>query len=185
MVLEVVMTKQDKDSDALWAALDGTRRLREALEKANRSRDFYSEKLTDVQNALRDMTLRAQGMAKHMPPLDGVPEAQWRWFGQPGHFIGAEQCRFHLHTHVGSYCVSTVGNYFPKATPGNEGKREEVGDGRFFETVVFRLGENDAPVDHRELYMRGCNDRGQAQAEHSAACALASIGHFAIEEQDL
>lgn len=38
---------------------------------------------------------------------------QWKWFGDPGHFICAFDCRFHLCTQVGKYLVSTVGKYFP------------------------------------------------------------------------
>ncbi len=33
----------------------------------------------------------------------------WKWYGKPGHFICADQCKFHLCTKVGRYLVSTVG----------------------------------------------------------------------------
>lgn len=49
----------------------------------------------------------------------------------PGHFCGAAECGFFLHTGAGRYCVSTVGDYRPF------GKREEIGLRRFYETMVF------------------------------------------------
>lgn len=34
-----------------------------------------------------------------------------KYFGHGGHFVGASDCRFHIHTHVGGFCVSTIGDY--------------------------------------------------------------------------
>jgi hypothetical protein len=42
-----------------------------------------------------------------------IPQSEWRWFGSPGHFICARDCRFHLCTQIGAVLVSTVGEYFP------------------------------------------------------------------------
>lgn len=92
-----------------------------------------------------------------------IPTDQWRWFGNAGHFICAQWCRFHLCTQVGDYLVSTVGEHVP-----DEGVREivaqsrgvdltgrgdarlhdfmqkvgfcEIGYGRTYETMVFRAG---------------------------------------------
>lgn len=61
---------------------------------------------------------------------------------RPGHFIGAPECKFWLHDHVGPYerwCVSTVGEYRP-VVPGIErfdGRIHEIGYMRFYETMVF------------------------------------------------
>lgn len=91
-----------------------------------------------------------------------IPATEWKWFGDPGHHIIGEDCRFHLCTQVGEFLISTVGNYLP-----DEGVREiiartegvtlrgmgdsrradflcklgyqEVGAGRKFETYVFRV----------------------------------------------
>ena len=88
----------------------------------------------------------------------------WKWFGNAGHFICGDLCRFHLATQVGPWLVSTVGQMFP-----DEGTREvfatsrgvelsgrgdarkfdymqkigyqEIGCGRTFETMVFRAGD--------------------------------------------
>ena len=38
----------------------------------------------------------------------------WQWFGNAGHLIVSEWCRFHLTTKVGDYLVSTVGEYWPE-----------------------------------------------------------------------
>ena len=68
-------------------------------------------------------------------------------FEGPGHFCGASQCRFARHTHVGPYCVSTVGDYWPRGAK----QREDIGYKRSHETMVFRLddkGETDGhPID--------------------------------------
>lgn len=39
--------------------------------------------------------------------------AAWKWYGRPGHFYGAFDCRFHLCTEVGGVLVSTVGEWLP------------------------------------------------------------------------
>jgi hypothetical protein len=93
-----------------------------------------------------------------------VPKAEWRWFGNAGHFICAEWCRFHLCTQVGEYLVSTVGEYVPDegvreiiaqsrgiVLKGRGDERrtdymrkigfEEIGCDRLYETMVFRAGK--------------------------------------------
>lgn len=88
----------------------------------------------------------------------------WKWFGHPGHFICAFDCRFHLCTQVGEYLISTVGEYSPDAPvreilassrgitlTGRGGKRvadyknkigfEDIGFDRKYETMVFRAGK--------------------------------------------
>jgi hypothetical protein len=42
-----------------------------------------------------------------------IPEKDWKWFGNAGHFICAFDCQFHLCTLIGDILVSTVGQYFP------------------------------------------------------------------------
>ena len=37
-----------------------------------------------------------------------------KWYGNTGHFICSNRCRFHLCTEVGEYLVSTVGEFFVK-----------------------------------------------------------------------
>ena len=75
----------------------------------------------------------------------------WRWYGYSGHFICGQWCRFHLCTKVGKYLVSTVGRYVHPRNSGSgeQSEREfleanpngeEVGCGRFYETMVFKAG---------------------------------------------
>lgn len=89
-----------------------------------------------------------------------IPETEWIWYGMPGHFICAQDCRFHLCTQVGRVLVSTVGAYEPQEGAREilaqsrgqvlEGKGdarryswfkqngwEEIGHKRTFETMVF------------------------------------------------
>ena len=98
-----------------------------------------------------------------------VPQEQWQWFGNVGHFICGFDCRFHLCTKVGAYLVSTVGQYFPDESVresvaesrgirlvgrGDDRKAdymrrigfEEIGLNRTFETMVFLAGEPCAEV---------------------------------------
>lgn len=86
------------------------------------------------------------------------------WFGFPGHFIAAKYCRFHLHTHVGGLCVSTVGDYWP---PGDR-RQVTVGVGRAYETMVFPMEPYGEPDYSRELALVGYNDRDEANAGHMA-----------------
>lgn len=41
------------------------------------------------------------------------PKADWKWFGNVGHFIAGSSCQFHLCTVVGPWLVSTIGEYWP------------------------------------------------------------------------
>lgn len=140
----------------------------------------------------------------------GLPQAaavlrhgQWEWYGNAAHLIVAEWCRFHLATKVGRFLVSTVGEYLP-----DEGTRdvlartrgitlegrgdarhadymrkigyEEIGAGRKYETLVFRLGDPVAececgcglprPEDWGEIDADGYNDPKAARAGHLAMC---------------
>jgi hypothetical protein len=89
------------------------------------------------------------------------------WFGQAGHFVCADRCRFHLHTHVNGYCVSTVGEFYPNG--GREVKdMDTVGLGRLYETMVFPLDEMGGVTDWSGLWTEGYNDRDAANAGHAA-----------------
>ena len=91
-----------------------------------------------------------------------MPREKWQWFGSPGHFICARDCRFHLCTRIGKVLVSTVGEYLPDSNvrdilaqsrgivlKGRGDDRladwmtrcgyEDIGHQRKYETMVFRL----------------------------------------------
>lgn len=42
-----------------------------------------------------------------------VPPREWKWYGQHGHLMCGQWCRFHLCTAVGPWVVSTLGIYVP------------------------------------------------------------------------
>jgi hypothetical protein len=107
----------------------------------------------------------------------------------PGHFIGADNCRFRQTTDVlgprGWVRVSTVGEYVSGtrdllAEHGLEGvwgehpEFDEIGYNRLYETMVFRLGDEvcdcgcNAPkvLDWSELDFAGYNTREDAEVGH-------------------
>lgn len=106
-----------------------------------------------------------------------IPAGRWRWFGHAGHFIGASRCLFHLHTRIGDYRISTVGNYFPR-----EGDDEPttVGIARLYETYVFRISgecsDCDPPCgqgeveDWSEIDALPANYADAAEANHLIMC---------------
>jgi len=100
---------------------------------------------------------------------EAVTRQNWKWFGNAGHFICADSCRFHMTTLVGKYLVSTVGQMWPsrssreihasvydqKWLDANRDRKgddfdfvymqrfgyETVGSDRTFETIVFKAGK--------------------------------------------
>ena len=108
--------------------------------------------------------------------MDGpIYQGEWRWFGCAGHFIAASRCRFHLHTRVGEYRISTVGEY----VLWREDDFTEVGLGRLYETMVFRVEDGDADgcpgeghvSDWSEVASDGYNTWQDAHRGHLAMCA--------------
>jgi hypothetical protein len=110
-------------------------------------------------------------------PYRTPAESVMEWLGYPGHFIGADSCRFHLHTHItlpsgAEFCVSTVGDYRPRGSD----KPQEIGARRLYETMVFRILDNGDPDYSEEHDMRGYNDRDAANAGHVEVCRLWASG---------
>lgn len=112
--------------------------------------------------------------------------SEWVWFGQAGHFIAANWCRFHLHTHVGKYCVSTVGDYHPPTmdhgrlvVPASDWPMETIGWQRSFETMVFVLV--DGETNGSEIDFSAYEDRDAANAGHLEMCRK----YAATVEQEL
>jgi hypothetical protein len=118
-----------------------------------------------------------------------IPQAEWEWFGTPGHFICAQWCRFHLTTVVGNYIISTVGEYVhPRHSGGVEAQEskwlaknwpgEDIGAGRKYETMVFKAGRCTATscgcqlpeISGTELDMKGYNTRVDATRGHIELC---------------
>lgn len=119
-----------------------------------------------------------------------VSPKDWKWFGNAGHFICGEWCRFHLCTQVGCWLVSTVGEYIPPIlSQGSEQKEavwlkrhptgQEIGLGRTFETMVFMAGKPCSDeicgcglpeISGSELDVGCYNSRKDATEGHLALC---------------
>jgi hypothetical protein len=83
-----------------------------------------------------------------------MERAKWKWYGYSGHFIPGNECRFHLTTVVGSYLVSTVGQ-FPD--PFDKDKFGRMGYGpEEFETYVF-------PFSGEHCTLADCGACGQPE----------------------
>jgi hypothetical protein len=128
---------------------------------------------------------KAGSMAKK-----NIPQSEWVWYGDPGHFICGRWCRFHLTTKVGAYLVSTVGAYVhPQRSMGSEQVEaewlkknwpgEDIGLDRKYETMVFHAGPECKLKDcncgipmisGEELDMLGYNTAGEAAKGHLALC---------------
>jgi hypothetical protein len=102
-----------------------------------------------------------------------------KYFGNAAHFIGADACRFHIATRIGEVVVSTVGEYRPQALTkfSDPNKDTEIGYGRTFETMVFRVngeckcGCGVPSHDGRELDVSVYQNPKDANAGHEAMCA--------------
>jgi len=119
-----------------------------------------------------------------------VPHSEWKHFGNAAHFICGRWCRFHLATQVGPWLVSTVGEYVhPSRSAGSERTEidylldnplgEEIGGGRFFETMVFPAGEpcntkecacGMPAIGGDEVDFSGYMTRKEATEGHRAMC---------------
>lgn len=103
----------------------------------------------------------------------------WVWCGYAGHFIAVASCLMHMHTRVGDYRISTVGDYHPpKYVDGRwEESREaqEIGCDRLFETYVFRVsgegkhGEGEV-VEWSEIDSDSYLEAEEAERGHMAMC---------------
>ncbi|TXH56291.1 MAG: hypothetical protein E6Q97_06800 [Desulfurellales bacterium] len=116
----------------------------------------------------------------------------WEWFGTAGHLIVGDQCRFHLATVVskGKYLVSTVGFYIPSSIAGLPDQErmewlrmhangEEIGCGRFYETMVFEAGNRCRAkscacglpeISGSELDYEAANRAKEATENHMKLC---------------
>jgi hypothetical protein len=122
-----------------------------------------------------------------------IPKSEWKWFGNAGHYICAQWCRFHLCTQVGPYLISTVGAYVhPRHGMGSEQREadwvkanwpgEDIGLQRKYETMVFRAGalcivegcNCGIPCldPATELDMDGYNQADEATAGHMKMCEI-------------
>ena len=113
--------------------------------------------------------------------MSRIPESEWEWFGNAGHFICGRWCRFHLCTKVGPWLVSTVGEYVhPRHSKGNEADEfSDIGCDRKYETMVFLAGERCVAtdcgcglpfIDGSERDMLPANTAKEAAENHVVLC---------------
>lgn len=91
---------------------------------------------------------------------------------RPGHLIVSDQCRFFLHTRVGKWRISTIGDWRPEYA---QGEQRDIGWGRAYETMVFELGDDGEPVDWSERETDGYSTEEEARAGHEAMVARYSV----------
>lgn len=106
-----------------------------------------------------------------------IPTNEWRWFGAAGHHICARDCLHHLHTRVGDFRISTVGDMVRDRKTWTFG---QVGLDREFETYVFRIAgeceQCDPPCgqgeieDWNEIDSLPASTAAEAEANHRALC---------------
>ena len=127
-----------------------------------------------------------------------IEEKEWKWYGHPGHFICAFDCRFHLCTEIGEYLVSTVGEYLPE-----EGLREKIaklkgvilkgkGNIRRYE-YLDKIGFEDivpgakyetkvfTTESFEEKYVKHYNNKEDATEGHLEACYLVAKGKLDVQ----
>ena len=89
----------------------------------------------------------------HALPLQvSIGKEDWLWMPHPGHFICAYDCRFRLNTYVNGFIVSTVGELVLN------GKIEEIGSGRLYETMVFKAKKSTHICCPYEAVFSGDNE---------------------------
>ena len=109
---------------------------------------------------------------------NAIPQSEWIWYGNAGHFIGGRDCVFHLTTKVGKYLVSTVGEYYPKRLDKDSDDPESLTNSCKYETMVFEIngeckcgcglpnhsGESitaeccNTPKEANEIHLRLCHE---------------------------
>jgi hypothetical protein len=129
-----------------------------------------------------------------------MKKEDWVWMPHPGHFICARDCKFFLHTYVGKYVVSTVGELLPDlstcesyarmegikldGTDVNQRKSDfidkhgfvTVGHKRTYETMVFLAEEHPGECcpwrasSGNNVDFKGYNDPAEAAKGHMELC---------------
>lgn len=113
--------------------------------------------------------------------MSEIPEDEWIWCGYPGHFIASNSCRFHLHTRVGDWRISTVGDYWPRPVRGEEPHQETIGFRRYYETAIVAVsgfgehGEGEVVGDHW-IYGYEGEDATPADLGHMEWCRMVASG---------
>lgn len=104
-----------------------------------------------------------------------IPVSEWQWFGNAGHFICGNDCRFHMATQIGDVLVSSVGQMHTSRTADWLG--EDIGSGRKFETMAFKVSGEKCEcgcgmprIIPSEIEFDGYNDHLKAREGHMRIC---------------
>jgi hypothetical protein len=110
------------------------------------------------------------------PGKTETDEIKWLFFGHQGHFYG--KCNFFIHTRIGKYRISTVGDYYD-----SNGNREILSARKpnaYYETMVFEVsgfgfhGEGEVIDWEEELYSALSDVCTKAHSTHFLVCNIFS-----------
>lgn len=102
-----------------------------------------------------------------------IPESEWEWLGTAGHFILADRCRWRLHTHVGRYYISSLGNLRDQAGDGPhrlDGAGTGKGPEMLYETMVFVEDGTVERYSHCSVDEDRYETAKEARAGHMEMC---------------
>lgn len=103
-----------------------------------------------------------------------IPQSDWVWYGFPGHFVGGNDCVYHLCTRIGTHLISTIGLW--------RTKEEEIlslglGNDDIFELMIFVCDgedENGNPVIGKEMYREHFSTSIEAEMRHREVCLISA-----------
>lgn len=98
-----------------------------------------------------------------------------------GHLIVADECHWFRTTDVGDVRISSIGDYRPRI--GGVRRPHEIGLGRTFETMVFRLGATVHQCDNAACPMNGArevDEWSEVDVDGYNSAAAANRGHEAM-----
>jgi hypothetical protein len=102
--------------------------------------------------------------------VKAIPISKWEWSGHAGHFCASDSCKFRLHTKIGNYVISTVGEYVC------DGEIKEIGCDRKYESYVFEVTNKKHKCGcyviekYEEIDSLPANDSITAHANHMKLC---------------
>lgn len=103
-----------------------------------------------------------------------MDKSNWIWMPHAGHLCVGSKCQFKLNTYVNGYIVSSVGEWLPHDS--KDGKFEEIGYDRLYETMVFKAKKSDnkcCPYEQdsgSDIDFEGYKKASEATLGHIAMC---------------
>lgn len=105
-----------------------------------------------------------------------IKRKNWIWKGEAGHLKTWRDCLFHLHTNIGDFTISTIGEYYPDRPLNEKWEMQEIGINRHYETFVFDSYMNVVDTYNVEKTEIKTVEQCQIEAErnHIKACEIYS-----------